>query len=201
MDKDLALLHEKIDHLTFQLDEQRKSQQAFNELKDDMIPIANHMIKLTIDELADIGTEFRGEDLLFLVKRLLRNTNLLIRLMDQLEGIMGMADEAQLLGKQVFSKTVEQLDEMERKGYFRLAGQGVNILDRIVTEVDEDEIETLGNTIVPMIKALGNGASTEKVPSMLKIAKQMNDPQVRIGLARMLDLLRSLADQPAPSVQ
>ena len=105
------------------MDEQQTTQKAMDELKDDMLPIANHMIKLTIDELAEIGTEFRGEDLLFLVKRLLRNTHLLIKLVDQLEGMMGLADEVDLLGKQVFNQVVMQLDQWSRKGYFRIANR------------------------------------------------------------------------------
>ena len=97
MDNDLALLHEKIDYLTTQVDAQKQRleaietqtngrlyekidtlsqhfeaqqqrQEEWNELKGDLIPIANHMIKLSIDELAEIGTEFQSEDLLFLVK-------------------------------------------------------------------------------------------------------------------------------------
>ena len=45
-----------------------------DELRRDLMPIANQMIKLTIDELAEIGSEFQAEDLLFLLKRLLRDT-------------------------------------------------------------------------------------------------------------------------------
>ena len=101
MDKDLALLHDKIDYLTEQLEEQRKRLQAFDELKKDLLPIANHMVKLSIEELAEIGTEFQLEDLLFLFKRLLRNTNLLLSMMDRLESLLALSDDAQLLGKQV----------------------------------------------------------------------------------------------------
>jgi uncharacterized protein YjgD (DUF1641 family) len=219
MDKDLALLHEKIDLLAIQMDEQRKRQQAFDELKDDMLPIANHMIKLTIDELAEIGTEFQLEDLLFLFKRLIRNTHLFIKLVDQLEALMGLMEEVQLLGKPAFSKVVEKMDELERKGYFSFANQGINMVDRIVTEFDEEDAEALSDNIVTILKTvrnmtqpdimniannavdvLRNGPTPDKSPSTLQLIREMNDPQVRIGLARMLNLLKSLADQPEPSV-
>ena len=72
MANDLAQLHQKIDlltnqvaYLTEQTEVQQRRQQEFDELKQDMIPIANHMIKLSIDELADVGQEFEVEDLLF----------------------------------------------------------------------------------------------------------------------------------------
>ena len=49
------------------------------------------------------------------------------------------------------------------------------------------------------VDALSNGATPHKAPSPLKLVKELNDPQVRIGLARMLNLLKSLADQPEES--
>ena len=70
MDTKLALLNQKLDHLTELIETQNRRQQAFDELKDDMVPIANHMIKLTINELAEIGSDFQLEDLLFLLKRI-----------------------------------------------------------------------------------------------------------------------------------
>lgn len=215
MDKDIALLHEKIDRLTVQMEEQRKRQQSFDELKDDLLPIANHMIKLSIDELAEIGTDFRLEDLTFLFKRLLRNTHLFIKLVDQLEALMGLMEEIQLLGRPAFSKVVEKMDELERKGYFTFANQGIDIVDRIVTEFDERDMQTLADNVVnvlrivnnftqPEIMNLANNAInslreediTKASPSMLQLIREMNDPKVRIGLARIINLIKSLSDQP-----
>ena len=92
MENDMVLLHQKIDSLTEQVALlttqaaiQQQRQQAFDELKDDMIPMANHMIKLSIDELAEIGDEFQIEDLFFLLKRMMRNTNLILDMFDRLE--------------------------------------------------------------------------------------------------------------------
>ena len=56
MDKDLELLHQKLDYLTEQLEAQRQQQEGMNELMHDAVPVVNHMIKLSIDELAEIGT-------------------------------------------------------------------------------------------------------------------------------------------------
>lgn len=220
MDKDLALLHEKIDKLTAQMEEQRRRQLAFDELKDDMIPIANHLIKLTIDELAEIGTEFQLEDLMYLVKRLLRSTHMLNKAMDQLEGLMGLSDEVELLGQQVFRDVVHRLDEMEQKGYFTFANHGIEMVDRIVSEFEEEDVKALSDNIVTILKtfrnltqpdimslannavsALRDAPDLEKAPSALKLVRELNDPQVRIGMARMFNLLKSLADSPEPAVQ
>lgn len=213
MDKDLTALNEKVDFLLEYVEEQRKRQQAMDELKNDMIPIGNHLIKLTIDELAEIGNEFQFEDLLFLVKRVLRNTHLFIDLMDRMEAIIGIADEMEILGPQMFQDIVQRLDEMERKGYFAFATEGMNMLDRIVTEFDEEDAKALSDNVVTIVKTMRNmtqpdimnfanvavGAVRdadvpETAPSALSLMRDMNDPQVRKGMARMLNMMKMMAE-------
>jgi uncharacterized protein YjgD (DUF1641 family) len=222
MENDVALLHQKIDTLTTQvafLTEQAEIQQRrqleLDELKQDMIPIANHMIKLSIDELADIGQEFDINDLLFLLKRIMRNTHMLLALFDRLEAIMGITDEVELLGKQVFSTAVENLEKMEQDGYFAFAREGWGIMERVVTEFSEDDVRALGDNIVtilttvrnmtqPEIMALANnaiGAIQEvppetEAPSTLSLLRELSNPQTRRGMARMINLLKSLDEQP-----
>ncbi len=220
MENDLALLHQKIDalseqvaFLTAQAEEQKRRQQALDELKQDMIPIGNQLVKLTIDELAEIGDEFRIEDLLFLLKRILRNINLIMAMFDRLEAVMGLADEAELLGKQVFNYTVEELDRMEREGYFGFARQGWKIIQQIITEFSEEDVQALGDNIVtilttvrnmtqPEIMQLVNNAlgAIKEDPSAKKVStwwliRELGDPKVRRGMARMINLLKALDDQ------
>jgi uncharacterized protein YjgD (DUF1641 family) len=222
MDNEVALLHQKIDTLTEQVsflttqaEIQQRRQQELDELKQDAIPIVNHMIKLTIDELAEIDPEFEIEDLLYLLKRVLRNIPMILIMFDRFEAIMGITDEAQLLGKQVFSTTVEQLDEMEQAGYFSFAREGWGILERIVTEFSEDDVKALGDNVVtilttvrnmtqPEIMALANNAigaiqevpPADKTPSTLSLIRELSQPKTRRGMARMINLLQVLDDQP-----
>jgi uncharacterized protein YjgD (DUF1641 family) len=192
MTQELTEMNEKLDTLLGFMQEQQSRQQAMEELKDDVIPMVNQMIKLTIDELAEIGTEFRVEDLLFLIKRLLRNTNLLISLVDQLEGIMGLADEVDLLGKQVFNQVVDQLDQLEHKGYFSLANESMALADKVVAEINPEDVQGFGDTLVRALQA-AKQPLPEKAPSMIALLIQMTDPQVRIGLTRMLTVVKSIS--------
>ncbi len=223
MDTDLSALHTKIDllttqvgYLTEQLEEQRKRQRELVELKQDMVPIVNHMIKLSIDELAEIGNDFQGEDLLYLLKRMLRNTNNLVLLLERLEGLMGMADETKLLGRQVFNQTVEALDEMEQKGYFAFARGMGYVTERIISEFEEEDVQALGDNIVTILTTVRNmtqpevlglannmvGAMheepEEKDLSTWQLLRELSDPKVRKGMARMLNLVKAMADQPGP---
>ena len=215
MDNDLALLHQKIDYLTEQLEVQKQRQQELDALKNDLMPIANHMVKLSIDELAEIGRDFQLEDLLFLLKRLLRNTHSLIDLLDRLESAMDLVDDANYLGKEVFASAVSTLDKLERDGYFDFMREILNILDRIVHELSREELQALGDNIVMSfttmrqltqpqvlslannaVEAISNGKDLDRAPSLFGLMREFSNPQVRKGLARMISLLKVLADQP-----
>ena len=209
------LMMEKLEYITRAYDEQRQRQEEFNELKNDLIPVANHMIKLSIDELAEIGTDFQAEDLLFLLKRLLRDTHLLVGLLNSLESTMELVDETSRIGQQVFNQAVMSLDRLEREGYFTFAQSGWRIVERIVNEFSEEDIDALGDNVVtilttvrnltqPEIMNLTNNAiqaiQDEPVSdgdiSVWALVRDLNDPQVRKGMARLLNMLKVIADQP-----
>lgn len=217
---DLALLHAKVDRLTELMEAQRQRQQAMEDLQNDLIPIANQAIKLTIDELAEIGTEFRVEDLLFLLKRLLRSTELLNRMLDQLEAVSALGDEASILGKQVFSTVVENLDRLEQLGAFGFARSGAYVMDQILAEFSEEDVRALGDNIVTILKTVRNMTQPEMMnlannavqalqeednaqesTSLLALAREFSDPKVRRGLSRMLNMLKALADQSPSASQ
>jgi uncharacterized protein YjgD (DUF1641 family) len=210
-----GLMLEKLDYLTQQYEERLRRQDELNELKQDLVPIANHMIKLSIDELAEIGTDFQAEDLLFLIKRLLRDTHLLVGLLDRLESVVELADETSRIGQQVFNQAVYSLDRLEREGYFTFAQGGWRIVERIVNEFSEEDIDALGENIVtilttvrnltqPEIMNMTNSAlnaiQDEPAPagdvSMWALLRDLNDPKVRKGMARLMNMLKVIADQP-----
>jgi uncharacterized protein YjgD (DUF1641 family) len=215
-DLEIESIHKKLDILTEYVEAQHKRQQEFDELKQDVMPIANHMIKLSIDELAEIGTEFQVEDLFYLLKRLLRNTGMLMRLVDMLEAGMDLTEELKPIGLQAFSGIVETLDRLEREGYFTLMREGWGIVERVVHEINEDDIRALGDNIVPMltivrsinqteilsladkaITAIQPSAEEDEDVSTFALLRELSDPKVRRGMSRMLNLLKVLGDQPA----
>lgn len=209
MNQKIDMLTEQVAYLTEQARGQQRRQQALDELKDDIIPIANHMIKLSIDELAEIGDEFQFEDLLFLLKRVLRNTHLIMEMFDRLEALMGLADETTILGKQVFNFTIEQLDKFERKGYFDFAREGWQIVEKVLSEFSVDDLRTVGDNMAAIIQTLKNLTQPEvlslannavsaiqmDLPEEEKISnwrliRELSDPKVRRGLFRMINLLK-----------
>jgi len=188
MDKELTTLHQKVDTLAEQmafLTEQAESQQRrvqdFDELKADLIPIGNQLVSLTIQELEEIGAEFELEDLLYLLKRVLRNTNLILGMMDRFEALMGIADEVDLLGKQVFSTVVEELDRLESNGTFTQGGE-------LLRSLSDGEILADLNRALQGFKS----ESEAPPPSLFSILKEINRPETRRGLNRLLKMTSAL---------
>jgi uncharacterized protein YjgD (DUF1641 family) len=193
MAKDLTTLHQKVDQLSAQMEilteiaeVENRRRQEFEELKDDLIPIGNQLVQLTINELAEIGTDFELEDLLFLLKRVLRNTQLILAMMDRLEALMGVADEVELLGKQVFSTIVEALDKLERDGFFTQATEILQTLTK--RETMEDLNQALQAFYV-------DPEETPKIPSTFRLLRELNQPETRRGIGRLLQILKTLGGE------
>ncbi|MDH5508426.1 MAG: DUF1641 domain-containing protein, partial [Anaerolineae bacterium] len=46
------------------------------------------------------------------------------------------------------------------------------------------------------VDALRQSPEPEEIPSPMELIRELTDPQVRKGMSRMLNLLKTLADQP-----
>lgn len=189
MENDLALINQKLDYLMAQFDAQRQQQESMKELMEDAIPIANHVIKLSIDELAEVGNDFELGDLLFLVKRVLRDTRMLVGLLDQLESVAELAEEGQQMGKRIFQQVTLELDRLEREGYFKFARAGLQLADRFVHDFEPENVAALGNRLVDTLKT----EPPQKV-TLFTLLRSMNDPKVLRGLYRSLSLLRAMGE-------
>jgi len=189
MDNELAQINQKLDYLTAQFKAQGEQQRSMKELVDDVIPVVNHVIKLSIDELAEVGNDFELGDLLFLVKRVLRDTRMLVGLLDQLESVAELAEEGQQMGKRIFHQVTMELDRLEREGYFGFARAGIKVADRLVHDHQPEELESLGLRVADALKT----PPPEKV-SLLDLLRAIGDPKVRRGLYRTLNLLKAISD-------
>jgi len=218
-DVTLAELNQKIDRLATQVEflteeahRQKRRQQEWDELKDDLIPIGNDIFRISVEQLEEIQQHVQIEDLLCVVKRLLRNTRNLGEMLDQLESIMELWRDISPLTQDAFLTMLNRLDEMERKGYFVFLQGGMDIADRIVTSFTEEDVQQLGDNIVLILQTvkemtqpeimmmLSNTATVVKDEepvntSIISILRQMNDPAVRKGLAKTLQVLKSVGEK------
>lgn len=189
MSDDIVLLHQKIDRLIVMYEAQQTQLQAVTELKQDVMPIINSVTKIMIEELAELGEDFQIEDFLFLIKRLLRKNRLLIKAMDRIETLMDLIDEAEFLGRHVFNDMVDSLEKFENAGYFNLACEGMYVADKLVSDLKPGDIRRLGDKIPSFLQAAVEEPEDKDI-SVYALIKSMADPQVRKGMARMLNIVR-----------
>jgi len=212
----LAELNLKLDKLTTQVEflteeahRQKRRQQEWDELKDDVIPIGNDLFRMSVEQLEEVQEHVQIEDMLRLFKRLLRNTRNLEQMLDQMESFMELWQDIGPLSQDAFLTMMNYLNEMEQKGYFVFLQGGLEMTDKIVTSFSEEDVRQLGDNIVLILQTvkemtqpeimgmLSNTAQvfTDEEPvdtSLISIIRQMNDPEVRRGLAKTLQILKSV---------
>jgi uncharacterized protein YjgD (DUF1641 family) len=209
----LSQLNAKLDFLTEQVIYLTRRQRAWDELREDMAPIVNDGYQVLVDELSQLDREFSLEDVFELARKLLRNTRGLIRLVDQLRSMQDLLEDLSPLSKDVFSATVEKLDEFEHGGHFALLRETASIFERIAEAFSPDDVRALGNNIVGMLTTLRNltqpdvlsllntslkAAREDEIPvpkGLFGMVKALRDPAVRRGVAVMLNILRQIVPE------
>ena len=213
MDKDLELLHQKIDFLTEQVLLTQKKQRAFEELAKDLTPIANDLFKTAVEELDQVAPYFSYEDLIFLAKKILRNIRTLTAMFDNLESAVDFAHDAAPLSKAVFQSTLEQLNDLEHKGYFTFFKSALAVADRIVTAFTKEDIKQLGENIVLILNTVKQLTQPQMLTlvqnalnvyqninvnppenvSLWTLLKELQSPEVRRGILTGLTILKNLS--------
>ena len=223
MDQQIADLNQKIDALTAQLQyltEQaqiaERGRQDRAELMRDLVPVANDAFRLTVEQLEEVQEYVGLDDLLRLLKRILRNGRNIEKMLDLMESGMDLLDTVGPMGDEAFAKAVDTLALMERKGYFAFAKGGMQIADNVVTSFNEDDVKKLGENVVLILNVVKNMTQPEIMTfvnntllvasrevekpvstSLLALVNQMRDPAVRRGLALTMRVLSVVGAQAA----
>jgi uncharacterized protein YjgD (DUF1641 family) len=212
----MMVMGQQVNFLMEQADNGRRRQQEWDDLVADATPIIKEMYGVAEEHLEEMQQFVQLEDLLFLVKRLARNTRNFNQMLDSLESAQDFFQDAAPLTKEMMTEATATLETLERKGYFGFARQGAYVLDQVVTSFSEDDVKQLGDNVVlilntvksltqPEMMNLINGLTQgfreaeahadELDASMFGLLKQMRDPEVRRGLAVTLATLKRVARQ------
>jgi uncharacterized protein YjgD (DUF1641 family) len=219
MDQAVLELNQKVDALTAQVTflaeearMQQRRRQEWDELKGDLTPVAGEAYRLAVQQLDEIEGYVQLEDIIRLAKRMMRNTHNIEKMLDQLEAFSELTSEVVPLTEGMFLTLMARLDEMERKGYFTFLQGGMEIVDTIVSNFTEEDVKQLGENIVlilntvkemtqPDVMQLLSSTATsmkeDEIPdkvSMLYLMRQFNDPAVRKGLARTMNVLKTVSE-------
>ncbi len=209
----LEEIDEKLTFLTEQMRLQARRQQEMQELKDDLSRIGTDIFQSAVTELDEVATHFDTNDLLHLIKKLLRNTRNISRMIDQLESVSGLVEDLGPISKQAFLDLLWTLDELDRKGYFEFLRESARILDNIVTSFTVEDVRLLADNIVTiletvknltqpdMLSAINNALAVyknldievdERI-SYRELFRQARTPEMRRGLAFGIQFLKNLA--------
>ncbi len=221
LQKELQSIHQKLDMITARMDEDQKKRREFDELKDDLAIIGKDIFNTAVHELEDVAPYFDTDDLIHLVKKLLRNTRNLTRMLDQLESLQDLYTDVQPLGKEIFGELLENLSEMDSKGYFEFLKESMQIVDTIVTSFTLEDVRLLRENITSilltvksmtqpeMLSSMNNALDffkkmdieVDKDVSLFSIIKQMRDPEVKRGMLFMLEFVKNMAEPKKINLQ
>lgn len=223
MQPELMELNQKLDALTAQvayLTEQaqaaERSRAEREELVHDVMPIAKDALNLATVHLQDVEEYVRLDDLLRMLKKLVRHGPQLEALLDQLDAVFDMVETVNPIALEAVTKATTMMDELERKGYFAFGESGLRLVDNVVTSFTKEDVDRLGDNVVLLLNTVKDMtqpemltfvrntlAASEKAleepvnTSLGALLSQLRDPQVRRGLALTLRILKTVGAQSA----
>lgn len=214
----LDALDRKLDLVLEEAAAVHRFRREFNELKADLAHIGKDVLRTAASELEDVATQVDMDDIVALLKRLVRNTNNLNALLVQVESARELLDDAAPIARSLVRDGVEKLDELDRKGYFAMGREVMRAVDNVVTHFSPEDARKLADNIVVMMEtfksltqpemllAVNNAmeiyrkldfAQMEEV-SLWRAFRELNKPEMRRAFGFLLSFLRNLAEHPVP---
>jgi uncharacterized protein YjgD (DUF1641 family) len=223
MDQATLDLNQKIDalaaqvaYLTEQAQIAERGRQERAELVDDMLPVAREAMRLASEQMEDVQSFLDPQDLVRLLKKVIRHGPQLETMLDQLDSVSDLVTEMGRITKEGVATATVLMDGLERKGYFAFGKSGLRLADKVVTSFNEDDVNRLGDNIVLILNTVKDMTQPEIMnfvrstllvaekevekpvdTSTLALIRQMNDPSVRRGLALTMRVLHVVGDQAA----
>ncbi|HYA01064.1 MAG TPA: DUF1641 domain-containing protein [Candidatus Binatia bacterium] len=213
----LAGLAAQLDGIKAELDQQRLERERWRELGDDMAPLAEEAMTLAIGHLDADGCDF--SDLASLAHAVVRDAATIQAWIAPLRTLAALADEVGPLTTPAMASLNRRLEQLDERGYFSFARQAAGVVDTVVTAFTEEDVRLLGENIVLILQTVkqmtqpevmnllgrtarslqdGDTDTVVATPSSLSLLRQLRDPMVRRGLARVLATLRAVGAEAAP---
>jgi len=114
------VLTQRIENIEESLSILTQSADSINELKEDLAPRVTELVQALIVELSDIEEDFNIDDLIYLVKKVLRNINNFDFVIEQTTNIIDFVVAAEPLLKITVPEITQRLDALDQKGIFKL---------------------------------------------------------------------------------
>ncbi len=206
------ILIERISKIEEKITPLAESAMSLKELREDIAPRINEAVKAMIVQLADIEDAFQLEDLLYLIKKALRNTRNMNFALEQMENLIEFLRTAEPLLKTAIPQAISFLDTLEQKGIFKIFNIFLEIISEISRTYTIEEIQEIGNGIIKSLGILKKLMSPSAIEFLEKVADipgridlsntkpigpfglmwTLSNKEVRKGLGVSVELLRTL---------
>jgi len=210
----IDLLASQVAYLTEQARIAERARDSYQELVDTMMPIAREGMNMVSAEMEDVQAYLDPQDLIRLLKKLVRHAPQMEMLVDQIDGVSDLLEIAGPISKEAMNKATEVFGDLEHKGYFGFAEAGMGMMDNIVTSFSKEDVQKLSDNVVLILNTVKDMTQPEImnfVRGTLLVAEsevqkpvdisygallaQMRDPAVRRGLALTMRVLRVVGAQ------
>ena len=206
------LIIERLDRIEAKIAPLAESARGLNELKDDLMIVAHPASQLLIKELQDVESSFQLQDLMKLTKQTLRNIKNITFALQQLENFIDFATTAEPLLRTAVPQAIKYLDDLEKRGVFRIMGATLDIRAKIATAYTPEDIDKIGDGIVAFLGLAQKIADPQSVAFMEKFAEipskldltvskdrgpwglfsACSDPEVKKGLGVIMELTKAM---------
>lgn len=197
IEEQLQAMNAKLDMMQEELAIRNRKLRELEELKDDLSVIVRDLMRAAVVELDDVTPFLETGDILSLVKKLLRSTKRIAAAVDQLESAADFLNDATPIGNDLFQQFVVMLDELERKGYFRVGSELFGpTADAVVQLLDKHQL----------VGAVGRAAAqlSETRPddierySLWKLYRASKKPEMQHLLGLVMTFVQGLANELRP---
>lgn len=206
------LIMERLDRIEAQIAPLAESARGLNELKDDLMIVAQPASQMLIKELQDVESSFQLQDLVKLTKRMLRSVKNITFALEQLENLIDLATTAEPLLRTTVPQIIKYLDDLEQKGVFRIIKATMDIRAKLAAAYSPEDIDKIGDGIVALMGLAQKIADPQAVAFMEKLAEipsgldltaskdcgpwglfsACSDPEVKKGLGVLMELTKAM---------
>jgi uncharacterized protein YjgD (DUF1641 family) len=207
------VIMEQLDHLGQEIAILTDSARSLRELRDDLSPRVNETVKVLIEELAEIEADVQFDDLVSLLKNLMRNVRNLTWSVDQLKNLIDFLRTVEPLLKSAVPQAIFFLDQLERQGVFQVLTHMLGVLEKVADTYTPEDIEQISDGLVPLVgvvkkltapEALNLLDKAAEVPARVDLSQAkavgpfgmlfaLGNSEVKQGMGVVLELTKALS--------
>lgn len=170
MNNDQAIV-EQLDHLGQEIAVLTDSARSLRELRDDLSPRVNEAVKVLISELAEMEADVQFEDMVLLLKNMMRNVRNLNWSVDQLKNLIDFLRTVEPLLKSAVPQAIYVLDQLEQQGVFQVLSSMLGVVQRIADTYTPEDMEQIGNGLVALVGVAKKLTAPEALNLLDKVAE------------------------------